>query len=238
MLLSRFKVGNIYSSNNYGDYKIIEKIDSSHFVVEFLLTGFKRKFSYATMAEGTMRDPYYPIYYGVGYLGEIDIQRYKRELSLWRFMLARCHNKKHDSYKTYGEIGIYVCNEWLCFANFVKDLPNIDGYDEILFKNKQIVLDKDINFIEDGSKCYCLKNCKFVKQKDNFQEMLTRLKETTSSRYIGVTKLKDGKWQASISYNGKNVYIGRYSTEEEAHCAYNKKRIELYGTKMYCKIGE
>ena len=58
----------------------------------------------------------------------------------------------------------------------------------------------------------------------------------TSSKYIGVTKLKDGKWQASISYKSKNIYIGRYNTEVEAHQAYIKKHKELYGNEVHCQI--
>lgn len=231
--MNKFEVGEIYSSNKYGDYKIIEKTDYSHYIVQFVATGYKRMYSYTTIKEGSMRDPYFPIYYNVGCLGEVNLQKYKRELNIWRFMLARCYDEKHDNYKTYGAAGIYVCNEWLCFENFIKDIPKISGYDEKKFKNKEIVLDKDIDFDGKGNKCYCLKSCRFVNQKDNFQEMLTRKKQTTSSRYVGVTKLKCGKWQASISYQSKNIYIGRYNTEEEAHKAYKKKHCELYGSEIY-----
>ena len=37
------------------------------------------------------------------------------------------------------------------------------------------------------------------------------------------------KWQAVIRYNGKNYHIGYYNNKEEAHEAYNKKAIELFG---------
>lgn len=226
--MSKFEVGNVYSSNKYGDYKIIEKIDYSHYIIQFVNTGYTRTISYSSINEGSVRDPYYPIYYNVAYLGEIDIKEYKKELNVWRFMIERCYNPKHDNYKTYGAIGVRVCDEWLCFANFVNDIVKIKGYDEDKFKNGEIVLDKDIDFDSYKPKMYCLKNCRFVKQSDNFQEMLTRKKQSTSSRYIGVTKLKNGKWQASISYKSKNVYIGRFNTEEDAHEAYKIKHKQLY----------
>jgi hypothetical protein len=38
------------------------------------------------------------------------------------------------------------------------------------------------------------------------------------------------KWQASIVFNYKKIYIGRYDTPEEAALAYNRKAIELFGT--------
>ena len=226
--MNEFKVGEIYSSNRYGDYRILQKIDNYHYIIQFAKTGYVKKISYASMKDGTIRDPYYPIYYKVACLGVVDLKEHKKELNVWRFMIERCYNEKHDNYKTYGGIGVRVCDEWLCFENFLKDICKIKGYDKTKFENKEIVLDKDMDFDLSGTKVYCLKYCRFVKQKDNFQEMLTRRKQTTSSRYVGVTKLKDGKWQASISYKRKNVYIGRYETEEEAYEAYKKKKSELY----------
>ena len=52
--------------------------------------------------------------------------------------------------------------------------------------------------------------------------MLGRRKLRTSSRYVGVTKLKDGKWQVTYSHNGKAIYGGRYKTEYDPHLAYEK----------------
>lgn len=124
--MSKFEVGKIYSSNNYGDYKVLEKIDRCHFVVQFLKTGYTRSYAYATMLEGAMRDPYFPLIYNVGYLGEINIKNHKKELNIWRFMLARCYDEKHGNYKTYGAKGVYVCDRWLCFKDFVDDIPKIN----------------------------------------------------------------------------------------------------------------
>lgn len=232
--MSKFKIGEIYHTNKYGDYRIIEKIDSTHYVIEFIKTGYKKKISRASMAEGTIRDPYFPIYYNIACLGDVNTSKYRKELNVWRFMLARCYDEKHNNYKTYGAKGVRVCDRWLCFENFLIDLPKIKGYDEEKFRNKEIVLDKDIDFRLSSNKMYCLEYCRFISQKDNFQEMLTRKKQETSSRYIGVSKLKDGKWQASISYKNKNIYIGRYKTEIEAHEAYKEKYCELYGKETYC----
>lgn len=37
----------------------------------------------------------------------------------------------------------------------------------------------------------------------------------------------------SIVGRNKNIYIGRFKTEEEAHEAYKQKRKELYGIEEY-----
>jgi len=44
---------------------------------------------------------------------------------LWKGMLARCQNTKHEHYAQYGGRGIYVCARWKGrngFANFVADM--------------------------------------------------------------------------------------------------------------------
>jgi len=36
------------------------------------------------------------------------------------------------------------------------------------------------------------------------------------------------KWQAQIFRNGEFIYIGLFDTEEDAHNAYIKKKLELH----------
>lgn len=49
-----------------------------------------------------------------------------------------------------------------------------------------------------------------------------------SSRYIGVTWRKsDSKWEAQYHIGKKKVYLGCYSTEEDAHEAYEKAMKEF-----------
>lgn len=45
----------------------------------------------------------------------------------------------------------------------------------------------------------------------------------------GCYQLKNGRWQAKICHNYKNIALGRYDTYEEAHAAYIKKANELRG---------
>lgn len=51
---------------------------------------------------------------------------------------------------------------------------------------------------------------------------------TNTSGYKGVCRHK-GKWAASIHFNGKRIYLGRFDSKIEAVQAYNKKAFELHG---------
>lgn len=226
----KYVVGTVLPSNQYGDFKIIHIYSSQRYRVKFLLTGYEKDISLSCIIAGEIRDPYFPIYYNVACFGDVDIKENQKAVNVWRFMIERCYNVKHDGYHLYGGKGVTVSERWLCCENFIKDLPKIKGYDETLFNNGELHLDKDIENYINGkeNKEYSLSNCQFVSIKINHQEMLARLKQTTSSRYVGVTKLKSGKWQVTVVYNGRSFYGGRYINEKEASKAYQKLKEDIY----------
>lgn len=45
--------------------------------------------------------------------------------SVWHSILQRCNNPKNQAYKDYGGRGITVCQRWLKFENFLKDIGEI-----------------------------------------------------------------------------------------------------------------
>jgi len=46
----------------------------------------------------------------------------------WKSMMQRCYNKNHKAYSFYGGRGIFVCDRWKNFDNFVRDMnPRPDG---------------------------------------------------------------------------------------------------------------
>ena len=50
------------------------------------------------------------------------------------------------------------------------------------------------------------------------------------SKYKGVCKESyNGKWRASVTYQGDKYYLGQYDSEREAALAYNQKLVELLG---------
>lgn len=57
-----------------------------------------------------------------------------------------------------------------------------------------------------------------------------RHRDNCSSKFKGVTLVKrTGKWQAQITCNYKDYYLGSFMTETDAALAYNKKALELFG---------
>lgn len=46
------------------------------------------------------------------------------ERRIWEHMMHRCHNESDVAYHNYGGRGIYVCERWKKFENFLSDMGN------------------------------------------------------------------------------------------------------------------
>ena len=68
---------------------------------------------------------------------------------------------------------------------------------------------------------------------DNLQVVTNRRncskdKKGYTSKYLGVSRsLNSKKWLAQININGKQTYLGRFSSELEAHYSYQKRLAQI-----------
>lgn len=135
----------------------------------------------------------------------------------WKNMLQRCYSAKfQERNKTYR--GCTVSENWLTFSKFKSWMEKQD------FEGKQ--LDKDLLF--EGNKVYGPETCVFVTQ------MVNKFTNDHGVRrgdwLIGVSldKRKD-KFQSRCKnpLTKKNEFLGYFDSEQEAHEAWLKRKLEL-----------
>lgn len=124
----------------------------------------------------------------------------------WTSMLNRCYGKVSAN-PTYE--GCSVSEEWLKFTTFKAWMETQD------WEGNE--LDKDL--LIQGNKVYRPDACIFISAKVN--TFLTDSKASRGDYALGVNFEKSrGNYRASGRENGSYFFIGRYSSEKEAHLAY------------------
>jgi hypothetical protein len=128
-------------------------------------------------------------------------------------MMARCTNRNHSRWDSYGGRGIKVCARWYDAHNFYEDME--DSFVE------ELSLDRVNN--EDG---YYKENCRWA---DNTTQAInTRLIQVNNtSGYRGVSFNNAAqKWIAYVVVGGKRKYLKYHDTALDAAKAYNKYVID------------
>lgn len=136
----------------------------------------------------------------------------------WRDMLKRCYSEQ--SLKTRPSyIGCSVTSEWHSFMNFKSWMETQD------WEGKH--LDKDL--LVRGNKVYGPDTCTFVTQATN--NFTTDRSAARGNLPIGVQlvqlKTTGLPYRADVRANGKPMYLGCFSTPEEAHQAWRVAKWEL-----------
>lgn len=136
--------------------------------------------------------------------------------STWRSMLERTIGTSYKKrYNTY--IQCTVCDEWLTFSNFKRWFDNPDnGY------RTGYHLDKDL--ITKGNKLYSPQTCCFLPPEIN----IALAKRTKGKSNVTGVGINGNKFEATVSKNGKKVYIGLYKTSEEAFNAYKHAKESYF----------
>ena len=174
----------IIKYNNYDDI-FVEFLDDYRAIVHSGYEHFKRK---------TIKNPYFPSVYGVGYLGQgkykpIENGKMTIQYNYWKAMMQRCYCKSVNKH-TLAYNNVSVCKEWHNFQKFAK------WFDENFYfvDDEKMSLDKDI--LKRGNKVYSPETCIFVPMKIN-QLFIKNKTVRNSNLCIGVRYNKNkNKYQA------------------------------------------
>lgn len=163
----------IYQNKHGSTFEVIDRIKKGVYLIKLVGTEYTKNTNRRSIIEQTVRLPYDKIASGVGYIGlkdnkyTVETSDYPREYKLWCNMIARCYSGKYPTYEN-----VTVCKRWLCFINFLEDLPKIENYE--LWKNndnKQVALDKDLKQRHADNKIYSLDTVQFVTKNENMKEV-------------------------------------------------------------------
>lgn len=212
---------NLYSSNSYGSFRVLDYKDSLHIRIMFVDTGYVCVVNSGNIRKGRVKDLLKPVICGVAYLGDgaytastdgIPNNCYKTFYS----MHSRCYSYKIGTKNpTYAECS--VCPEWNDFQNFAKwyDKNYIYGY----------ALDKDI--LIQGNRIYSPRSCIFIPP--NINNLFVSCNSKRGKYMLGVHRHNNkGKFIAQCRDGSNSVhYIGSFNSELEAHNEYKKYKYQV-----------
>ena len=180
--------------------------------------------TYQKFKNGNIKCPYEPRTFGIGYIGE---GKYKgkengktyKYYAIWVSMLQRCYDPKYqERYPTYK--GCKVEDFFLNFQHMCEWLDK--NYYEI--PGERMHLDKDI--LCKGNKVYSRDTCIFVPQRIN--SLFIKSDKSRGDNPIGATPSSSGNYQVQChDVNGERIYLGTYSTKEEAFQVYKEYKEKV-----------
>ena len=221
-------VGNVYSSNNYGDYVVEEYLGDKKVRLKFINTGGVRTAHTSQIRGGDIRDfcaekvvksKTNNIIHKVGDRGDDKslIDGNPKIYQVWCAMLQRCYSQ-HNEYikRNYKD-----CEVSSYFRNFPQFLEWWKMKSEGISVDLQ--LDKDI--LIKGNRLYSETTCTLVPRDVN---MLLIKRDKARGKYpIGVTYCKNTKrYKAQFSKFNVITHLGFYDDIEGAFLAYKKAKEE------------
>ena len=198
----------IIAYRNCGDMTI--EFEDGYIIDRVQYTNFKRRI---------IKNPYAKIIKGVACIGEtstVDINgKVLKSREVWGDMIKRCYDEKQLKRRP-SYIGVTVCDEWLCYANFK------EWYDKNIYeiKDERMQLDKDI--LIKGNKVYSPETCIFVPQRIN-----TLFREFNNNEFPTLEERSNGTFAIRVRMNGKSKRISGFETKEKAEECYLKEKRQI-----------
>jgi len=110
-----------------------------------------------------------------------------REYYTWQNMKSRCLNKNNKNYNFYGGRGITICDKWLTFEGFYKDMGD---------RPENKTLDR-----VDGGKGYLKNNCRWATNKEQQNNKINNV----FLEYNGKRKTV-AQWAEFVGINSSTLY--------------------------------
>ena len=231
MVKTSIKVGEIYSSKNFGDVEVIFYKDFKNVKILFINSGKTSWVRGDHLKRGSIKDPYQPTVYGVGVVGD-NVTKVKGVTTVlynsWTGILERCYSsklhKKHPTYK-----GCTVSEEWLY----------LDNYKVWFDKNHKPSWEVDKDLLLKGNKHYSKENCRFIpKSLNNLIKTNKTLKKSgLMAEVVYQEQCSNNPYLVYISVGGTSrEYLGAYPCESLAFIVYksNKEsRIKTVAKNLY-----
>ena len=143
----------------------------------------------------------------------IDGYQYKKHplYQRWNGMKDRCCNPNGKDYAKYMGRGITLCDEWLEFKNYARDmgLPPFEGAS----------VDR-----KDNEKGYSKDNCRWATKKEQTDNR--RKLNNNTCGYDGIYK-REKSFYARFVDNYKDYYLGSFDTMDEA-IEFRKQFISIF----------
>lgn len=124
---------------------------------------------------------------------------HSRTYNIWDGIKQRCLNPSNNNYQRYGGSGIEICEEWLVFENFLKDMGEAP---------KNYSIDRI-----DNSKGYQKDNCRWVNR--TIQQINKRYKNNTTGMKNICHNKRDDNYEVGFCRYGKR-YRKSFKSLEDA----------------------
>lgn len=221
-------VGNVYSSNNYGDYVVEEYLGDKKVRLKFINTGGVRTAHTSQIRGGDVRDfcaekvvksKTNNIIHKVGDRGDDKslVDGNSKIYQVWCAMLQRCYSQ-HNEYikRNYKDCEV---------SDYFKIFPQFLEWWEMKSEGISIDLQLDKDILIKGNRLYSETTCTLVPRDVN---MLLIKRDKARGKYpIGVTYCKNAKrYKAQFSKFNVITNLGFYDDIEAAFIAYKKAKEE------------
>lgn len=179
---------------------------------------------YEKFKSGSLKCPYEPRNYGVGYIGEGPYKSsygkvHSKVYDIWNHMLQRCYSDI-SVYKYPSYADCYVCDEWFNFQNFA-NWYELNYYE---IPGEQMNLDKDI--LVKGNKVYSPDTCVIVPHFIN--SLFIKSDIVRGDLPIGVNFDKRyNTYNVHCNNRGELIWLGSYKSVDEAFNVYKSYKENI-----------